>query len=125
MYIEWCIYKEIRKENGVTMKKDTHFYYKAYQAYLRVFGGVKIVKEGMECLFWRGFPKEKREKLKAREIPKRERGEFFFLDSCMNFQEEGGRLFIEGWDATSHLAAYCLDAHTISLFAFFLFSTIF
>ena len=73
MYIEWCIYKEISKENGVVMKKDTHFYYKAYQAYLRVFGGVKMVKEGLECLFRRGFPKEKREKLKAREIPKRER----------------------------------------------------
>ena len=77
------------------MKKDTHFYYKAYQAYLRVFGGVKMIEEGQEFLFRRGFPKEKREKLKAREIPKREREEnfFFFLDSCMNFQEGGGSIY--------------------------------
>ena len=79
------------------MKKDTHFYYKAYQAYLRVFGGVKMVKEGLECLFRRGFPKEKREKLKAREIPKREIEEnFFFLDSCMNSQEGGGGSIYRG-----------------------------
>ena len=79
------------------MKKDTHFYYKAYQAYLRVFGGVKMVKEGLECLFRRGFPKEKREKLKAREIPKREIEEnFFFFGFLHEFPRGGGGLFIEG-----------------------------
>ena len=77
------------------MKKDTHFYYKAYQAYLRVFGGVKMVKEGLECLFRRGFPKEKREKLKAREIPKREREEnFFFFGFLHEFPRGGGGVYL-------------------------------
>ena len=129
-------------QNGVAMEEVSPSLF-----YLWTFEGWKWRKMGVEFLFRGGFPRGKEREIISKEIPRereRERERGIFGIFVHEFPRGGGALFIGigrcfgnisplaapcngllGWDVSETSHQSCPFAPLISIFSFFLFSTLF